>query len=81
MNIKQKALVAATTLSLLAPLTLGVAGAQVTTTTINTAVSGAVSDASSVANTTILIVLAFVGLLIAAGWAWRFFKRHVGKRI
>jgi len=81
MNTKQKAIVAVSALAVLAPLSLGVASAQVTTSTINTAVSAAVSDASSVANTTILIVLAFIGLLIAAGWGWRFFKRHVGKRI
>jgi len=59
----------------------GVAHAQVTTATINTAVAAAKSDISSVANTTLGLVLAFVGLLIAAGWAWRFLKRHIGKRI
>jgi len=59
----------------------GLAHAQVTTATINTAVAAAKSDISSVANTTLALVLAFVGLLIAAGWAWRFLKRHIGKRI
>jgi len=54
---------------------------EVSTTTINTAIAAAKSDASNVANTTIGVVLAFVGLLIAAGWAWRFLKRHIGKRI
>jgi len=61
--------------------TAGIAHAQVSTTSINSAVSAVKDDVSSVANTTIGIVLAFVGLLIAAGWAWRFLKRHIGKRI
>jgi len=62
-------------------LMVGVAHAQISTSSINTAVSAVKDDISSVANTTIGIVLAFVGLLIAAGWAWRFLKRHIGKRI
>jgi len=37
-----------------------------------------VADISSVAGETILGVLAFVGLLIAGGWAWKFIKRHIG---
>lgn len=62
-------------------LSVGVAHAQVSTSSINTAISAVKDDVSSVAGTTITAVLAFVGLLIAAGWAWRFLKRHIGKRI
>jgi len=62
-------------------LLVGTAHAQVSTTTINSAISAVKDDVSSVAGTAITLVLAFVGLLIAAGWAWRFLKRHVGKKI
>jgi len=60
---------------------IGVAHAQVSTSSVNTAISAVKDDVSSVAGTTITLVLGFVGLLIAAGWAWRFLKRHIGKRI
>jgi len=66
---------------LLASLFVATANAQVTTSTVNTAISQAKDDVSSVAATTITVVLGFVGLLIAGGWAWRFLKRHIGKRI
>jgi len=46
-----------------------------------TALAGSVTDISSIAMTTLSLLLAFVGLLIAGGFAWRFFKRHIGKKI
>jgi len=75
---KKIALMSAPVISLLG---VQVANAQVTTSTANTAIAGVISDVSSVAATTIVIVLGFVGLLIAAGWGWRFLKKHVGKKI
>jgi len=39
------------------------------------------SDTSDIASHAMTYVLSFVGLLIAGGLAWRFFKRHVGMPI
>jgi len=55
--------------------------AEVSTSSINTALAAVKADVSEVANTTIVLVLSFVGLLIAAGFGWRFIKRHIGKKI
>jgi len=57
------------------------AHAQVSTSSINTALADVVSTVSTVAGAILLVVLTFVGLLIAAGWGWRFLKRHIGRRI
>jgi len=70
---------------LLAPvltvLTVGVASAQVATSSIESALTGVIATVSEVAGVVLLAVLTFVGLLIAAGWGWRFLKRHIGRRI
>jgi len=52
-------------------------GSGLSISSINSSFASVAENVSSVAATTILTVLAFIGLLIAAGWAWRFFKRHV----
>lgn len=60
---------------------VSMAHAQVATSTFTTAVSTTIADVSSIAATVIVAVLAFVGLLIGGGWAWRFLKRHIGRKI
>jgi len=60
---------------------VAVASAQVATSTFTGAIDTTKSDVSTVAAYAITAVLGFVGLLIAGGWAWRFLKRHIGKRI
>jgi len=53
----------------------------VSRTSLTTVFGGVKSNVSDVAYNIMSIVLKFVGLLIAAGLAWRFFKRHVGQPI
>jgi len=48
---------------------------------INESFSASAANVSSVAGTTLLVVLGFIGLLIAAGWAWRFMRRRIGPSI
>jgi len=47
----------------------------------NTLLASSIETVSGITATTMTIILGLVGLLIAAGWAWRFLKRHIGKRI
>jgi len=46
-----------------------------------TLLSTAVGQASYVAGVTLLLVFTLLGMLIAAGWGWRFIKRHIGQPI
>jgi len=40
-----------------------------------------VIDISTIAGGILLVVLALIGILIGAGWGWRFTKRHIGAPI
>jgi len=60
---------------------VGVAHAQVSEASTTAALASVVTSVSTIAGAIIVTVLAFVGLLIGAGWGWRFLKRHIGKRI
>jgi len=62
-------------------ITFAVEDPSLNVTSVTTAITAARTEISSVAGTTLTVILSLVGLFIAAGVAWRFLKRHVGQPI
>jgi len=62
-------------------ITFSVTDPYISLANVNSAISAAKTDISSVAGTTLTVILALVGLFIAGGVAWRMLKRHIGQPI
>lgn len=55
--------------------------AELTEASTTAALLAILTTVSTIAGAVILAGLTFMALLMGAGWGYRFFKRHLGKRI